>query len=214
MTALLNPPALNPTPAPTPPAPTPPAGTPTGLRPFRWTVAQFHQAGETGAFKGRRVKLIRGILTEEGPMDAPHAMAVEKSDAEIRSAFGKGWRFRIQLPLVLGQDTDPMPDIAVIRGAPGSVVHPTAADLVVEIADSSLNADLSTKAELYATAVVPEYWVLDVEGRRLFVFRTPAALPQGLGATAYQTHFTLTDADTVSPLAVPTAAVRVADLLP
>jgi Uma2 family endonuclease len=107
-----------------------------------------------------------------------------------------------------------MPDIAVIRGAPGAVVHPTAADLVVEVADSSLNADLSTKAELYATAGIPEYWVLDVDGRRLFVFRTPAAIPQGLGATAYQTHFTLTDADTVCPLAVPTATVRVADLLP
>lgn len=213
MTALLNPPALNPAPAPMPPAPTPPPQ-PAGLRPFRYTLALFHRMGDMGHFEGRRAKLIRGVLLEEGPMDAPHAMAVEKADAEIRTVFGKGWRYRVQLPLVLGQDTDPMPDIAVIRGAPGTVVHPTAADLVVEIADSSLTFDTTTKAELYATAGIPEYWVLDVDGRRLFVFRTPAALPQGLGATAYQTHFTLTDADTVSPLAAPTATVRVADLLP
>ena len=147
-------------------------------------------------------------------MDAPHAIAVEKSDAELRTAFGKGWRYRVQLPLVLGQDTDPMPDIAVIRGTPGAVVHPTAAELVVEIADSSLDYDTTTKAELYATAGIADYWVLDVDGRRLLVFRDPVPLPAGLGATAYRTHLTLTDADSISPLAAPTGTIRVADLLP
>ena len=217
MTALLNPPALNPTPAPTPPAPTPPphpAAPPTGLRPFRWTVKLFHQLGDMGVFKGKRPKLINGVLLEQGMMNPPHAEAGEKSEEAMRLAFGPGWRVRVQKPLVLGLDTDPEPDIAVMRGAPGTGVHPVSAELVVEISDTTLNDDLTEMAELYATAGVPEYWVLDVDGRRLFVFRTPAALPQGLGATAYQSHFTLTDADTVSPLAAPTATVRVADLLP
>ena len=199
MTALLTPPPLVSSPGP---------------RPFRWTLALFHHMGDTGHFEGRRAKLIRGQLIEEGPMDAPHAIAVEKSDAELRTAFGKGWRYRVQLPLVLGQDTDPMPDIAVIRGAPGAVVHPTAADLVVEIADSSLDYDTTTKAELYATAGIADYWVLDVDARRLLVFRDPVSRPAGLGATAYRTRLTLADADTISPLAAPTATVRVADLLP
>ena len=217
MTALLNPPALNPAPAPMTPGPTtpPPAtGIPSGLRPFRWTVARFHQAGETGAFKGKRPKLINGVLLEQGMMNPPHAEAGENSEEAMRVAFGPGWRVRVQKPLVLGLDTDPEPDIAVVRGATGMGIHPTSAELVVEISDTTLNDDLTEMAELYATAGIPEYWVLDVDGRRLFVFRTPAALPQGLGATTYQTHFTLSDADTVSPLAVPTATVRVADLLP
>lgn len=46
------------------------------------------------------------------------------------------------------------------------------------------------------------------------VFRDPAPLPTGLGATTYQTHLTHRDADTVSPLAAPGAVIRVADLLP
>ena len=81
MTALLNPPALNPAPAPMPTVTTPPpqpSGTRTGLRPFRYTLALFHRMGDMGHFEGRRAKLIRGVLLEEGPMDAPHAMAVEK----------------------------------------------------------------------------------------------------------------------------------------
>lgn len=61
---------------------------------------------------------------------------------------------------------------------------------------------------------VAKYWVLDVAGRQLHVFRSPAPLPAGLGATAYQTHLTLSPTDTVSPLAAPNAAILVGELLP
>lgn len=185
-----------------------------GLRPFRWTVAEFHRFGDLGAFRGRRVKLIRGVLLEQGMMNPPHAIALEKTDAALRVAFGAGWRFRVQMPLVLSLDTDPEPDFAVIRGTPGAVVHPTTADLVVEVSDTTLDADITEMAELYATAGIADYWVLDLDGRRLLVFRDPVPLPQGLGATAYRTHLTLGPADAVSPLAHPAAVVRVADLLP
>ncbi len=197
----------------TPPRPAPTA--PAGPRAFRWTLALFHRLGDLGCFEGRRAKLIDGQLIEEGPMDPPHALALERSDAVLRVAFGRGWRFRIQTPLVLSQTTDPLPDIAVIRGSvQGQTTHPTAADLVVEVADSSLNFDLTTKAELYATAGILDYWVLDVDGRTLHMLRDPVPLPQGLGATAYRTHLTLAEADTVSPLAAPGANIKIADLLP
>jgi Uma2 family endonuclease len=199
MTALLTPPLLAPVP---------------GLRPFRWTVAEFHRFGDLGAFRGKRVKLIRGVLLEQDMMNPPHAIAGEKTEEALRVAFGPGWRVRVQKPLALSLDTDPEPDIAVVRGSPAALVHPTTADLVVEIADTSLDADITEMAELDATAGIAEYWVLDLDGRRLLVFRDPVPLPAGLGATAYRTHLTFGPTDSVSPLAVPTATVRVADLLP
>jgi Uma2 family endonuclease len=102
-----------------------------------------------------------------------------------------------------------------VKGSPrDSSVHPTSAELVVEIADSSLNSDVTDKAEKYATAGILDYWVLDVDGRRLLVFRDPVPLPAGLGATAYRTHLTLTETDSISPLAAPGATLRVADMLP
>jgi hypothetical protein len=61
---------------------------------------------------------------------------------------------------------------------------------------------------------VPDYWVLDVDGRRLLVFRDPEPLPAGLGATAYRTRLAFGPDEAVAPLAAPGAAVRVADLLP
>jgi hypothetical protein len=66
-------------------------------------------------FDGRRPILLDGVILEQGPMDAPHANGVERTDMAVRQAFGAGWRFRIQLPLVLSEFSDPMPDLAVRR---------------------------------------------------------------------------------------------------
>jgi hypothetical protein len=91
--------------------------------------------------------------------------------------------------------------------------HPATALLAVEVSLTTLSYDLTTKAELYATAAIPEYWMPDLEGRQLHVFRDPAPLPPALGATAYTTHLTYSPGDTVHPLHAATV-VTVADLLP
>jgi Uma2 family endonuclease len=76
--------------------------------------------------------------------------------------------------------------------------------LVVEISDSTLGFDLTTKAELYARAEIQEYWVVDVAARRLIVHRQPH---QGLyrSVTAYSAH------ETATPLALPQCEFRVLD---
>jgi Uma2 family endonuclease len=181
----------------------------------RFTVAEFHQLRTLPSFAANRPFLLNGVIWEQGPMDSPHGNGVERADAVVRAAFGAGWRFRVQLPLVLNQESDPMPDVAVIPGAlVGSPGHPTTAPLVVEVSDTTLDADLTEKAEAYATAGIADYWVLDVAGRELHVFRDPVPLPAGLGATAYRQHTTHGPTDAVSPLAAPTATIRVADMLP
>ena len=91
---------------------------------------------------------------------------------------------------------------------------PTSAVLIVEVAHTSLFTDTTTKAEWYATAGVPEYWVVDVENRRLLVYRDPEPLPTGLGATAYRPHAAYGPDDTAAPLHAPNSPVKVTDLLP
>ena len=80
------------------------------------------------------------------------------------------------------------------------------AELVIEVADSSLDFDTNEKRLLYAKAGIREYWVVDINGRRLLVYRDPQA-------GDYATQLALGPADAVSPLAAPAAVVRVADLL-
>jgi Uma2 family endonuclease len=185
----------------------PPTHAPVSPRPLRWTVAEFHRFGDLGVFEGRRAMLIDGVILEQGPMNPPHAITLGLVERAVLAAFGPSWWLRHQSPLVLGMDTDPEPDLAVVPGGPRDYSgHPTTASLVVEVADTSLDFDTNDKRLLYAGASIPEYWVVDVNGRRLLVYRNPQA-------GDYATSLVLGPADTVSPLATSAAMVRVADLL-
>lgn len=79
--------------------------------------------------------------------------------------------------------------------------------LAVEVSDSTLRTDRTVKATLYGQAGINEYWVVNINGRTLEVFRQP-------GANGYTNVTTLTENETVRPLSAPQAEIRVVDLLP
>jgi Uma2 family endonuclease len=79
--------------------------------------------------------------------------------------------------------------------------------LAVEIACSTVDFDLTTKAALYARAEIPEYWVFDVIGRRLLVHRDPRNGKYG-SLVAFGQH------ESIAPLAAPQQAFRVRDAFP
>src|SRR3954452_10573457 len=116
-----------PTPAPVV-APGPPA-------PKRWTVAEFHQLWEDGWFEGSKPMLLDGeiyLMPIPGPL---HSTGVTLADYAIKAVFTQGFVVRIQMPLVLGQWSDPVPDVAVLTGSVRNYVatQPTTAELVVEV---------------------------------------------------------------------------------
>jgi len=183
--------------------------------PFRFTREQYYQLGRLGFFDGRRVERIHGEIVERGPVGWLHVVSCRKTAELLERIFvGMGWVSRNEQPLAL-TDSDPQPDVMVVAGRFEDYSdHPTTALLVVEVTDSPLARDTTTKAELYASAGVTDYWVIDLDNHRLLVFRDPIALPAGLGATAYRTQLTLGPTDSVAPLAALAAACRVGDLLP
>jgi Uma2 family endonuclease len=105
----------------------------------------------------------------------------------------------------------PQPDLIVLtrEATHFRSANPRPEDLrlVVEIADSSLNFDLTTKAALYARAGIAEYWVLDVAGRRLLVHREAKA-------GGYASIIAYGEQESVAPLTAPQAEFRVADAFP
>ena len=195
----------------------PPAGTlAISLQPYRWTIAEYRELGKLTLFRDKRTMLLDGELYVMALPKPPHATALGLTDDWLRSVFHGGRHVRSQCGFDIGTRSDPGPDLAVVTGSirDYATEHPHAALLIVEVADSSLFLDTTTKAELYATAGVPDYWVLDLEHRRLEVFRDPEPLPAGSGATAYRTRLRFGPEECVAPLAAPAASVRVADLLP
>jgi Uma2 family endonuclease len=115
---------------------------------------------------------------------------------------------RPQLPLTLA-DSEPEPDLAVVptREEDAARRHPSSALLVIEISDSSVRHDLKVKARIYAKAGIPEYWVVDVQQRRIVVLRDPET-----AAGAYRTELTVSGDSSVTPIAPPGPVVHVADL--
>ena len=45
--------------------------------------------------------------------------------------------------------------------------------MIAEVSGATLNFGMTAKARLYARSGVPEYWVLDVTGRRVIAHRDP-----------------------------------------
>ena len=90
--------------------------------------------------------------------------------------------------------------------------HPTIAELVVEVSDSTLRFDLEKKVATYAKALIPEYWVVDLVHRQLIVHRQPKR-PRS-GPARYEEVIVYEADAVVKPLAKPRASVKVADLLP
>jgi len=81
------------------------------------------------------------------------------------------------LSLRLGPRDEPEPDIALartVRNYSRERPRPDEIALIVEVADSSLAFDLGEKRAKYASAGIPEYWVVDVQANVFHVFRNPS----------------------------------------
>ena len=146
----------------------------------------------------------------------PHSTSKALAEEVLRRIFSTGFVVRGENPLILGRTTDPVPDLAVVPGSTrdSATTHPTTAVLVVEVADSSLDYDTTTKASLYASAGIADYWVVDLVNRRIVVFRDPqpdAAQPFGSRYATVTAHL---PGQPVSPLAAPGSTVAVGDVMP
>jgi Uma2 family endonuclease len=184
-------------------------------QPVRWTVAEFHRLLADPAYERRKMFLVDGEILEMPIPNPPHYGALGLVDEALRSALGPKHFVRSQMPLVLNQSTDPMPDLAVVPGSPRDYAgHPQTALLVVEVADSSLAYDMREKAHAYAAGGIADYWVVDLVHRKLHVYRDPVADPASPSGARYRTTTSHDPGEAVAPLAAPHGAVKVADLLP
>jgi Uma2 family endonuclease len=179
----------------------------------RWTRAQCAALEASGLWEQERLELVEGELISKMGKKRPHVNSFTVLQAWLTQVFG--WRFvNSEAPIDVAPEdnptNEPVPDLIVLRRDQSSYTsNPRSQDLqlVLEIAHSSLNFDLSVKAALYARAGIVEYWVLDVSGRRLLVHRNPRS---GVytDVAAYSEH------ENVSPLAAPQAQFHVADAFP
>lgn len=180
--------------------------------PIRIPAERYFALAREGAFaESDRVELLEGVIVCVPPMSPRHAWAITAASAALQPLVGRRASLRVQCPLVLGTFSVPEPDLAVVPGTASDWGdrHPTTALLVVEISSSSLPQDRLTKSAIYARAGIPEYWILDLSGRRIEVRRDPEA---ALGR--YRTLRVYESSQEVEPLFSPGRTIPVCDLLP
>ena len=186
------------------------------IRTRRWTRREYDRLIELGVLhEDEPVELLAGRLVVREPQRTPHATATQLAAEALRAAFGAGWSVRVQLPLALDDESEPEPDVAVVRGAPRDYLreHPSAPALVVEVAHDSLRADRILKARLYARAGIGDYWIENLVEHVHEVHRAPTRPRPGRRA-AYADVRRVPPSETIAPLAAPAARIVVADLLP
>jgi Uma2 family endonuclease len=187
-----------------------------GVQPKRWSKQEYYRLSELGFFQGQRVELIEGRLMVHSPQQSLHAAVVDVVDDVLGRLFGTGYLVRCQLPLDLGLVLEPEPDVVVVPGTRWQYLkaHPTTANLIVEVADTTLDYDRGKKGSLYARAGISDYWIVNVVDMQVEVYRDPVSDPTAPNGHRYNTRTDLRPPMTVSPLALPAAIVAVADLLP
>ncbi len=135
-------------------------------RAYPITVAAYHHLFDLGEIP-EKVELIRGAIFEKMPQSPLHASIVELLREHIPLILLAGFFVRQEKPITLS-DSEPEPDIAVIRGARADfrAAHPATAELIIEVCVSSEAID-RLKLQIYAEAGVPEAWLILAEERIL-----------------------------------------------
>src|SRR5262249_54018221 len=172
------------------------------IRTRRFTRREYRRLIDLGMLKeDDAIELVDGRLIVAEPQHTPHATAIDLAGEALRQAFGPDWRIRIQLPLALGLDSEPEPDVAVVRGDGRDFLadHPTTAALVVEIANESLELDRRVKSRIYARAGITDYWIVNLVDRLLEVHRDP--LSAGRRQSRYRAITAVAAAERIVPLA-------------
>ncbi len=177
----------------------------------RISVDRYQKMVAAGVLTERdRIELIDGEMFNMAPIGPKHAALTARMTKLFILAIGDTTIVSPGGPVNLGDFSEPQPDLLLLRprGDYYSGKIPVASDvlLLIEISDSTLVFDQSTKRALYARHGIPEYWIIDVEGKSIHVHREPT----GNGSYA-QTHgFGTTE--TVSPQGLPDVKLLVQNL--
>ncbi len=184
--------------------------------PKRFSVADYHRMMELGLItKGDRCELIHGLIVEKPRVNPPHAAAVTRLMNRLVPLVAGAAVLRIQLPVTLS-DSEPEPDLVIAAGGEGDYDrrHPGPKDvlLLVEVSDSTLDDDSTTKLALYAGEKIAQYWIVNLVDREVRVY----TVPRGGRTPAYRTRTDYQPGESIPVVVGKKAAgtVAVAELLP
>jgi len=166
---------------------------------------------ETGVLKpDARVELLNGEIIDMSPIGPFHGSVTKYLIQVFTDANRSTWIMQVQDPVRLDDQSEPQPDLALLRRSPDfyRTRHPQPADvfLLIEVSDSTLPFDRDEKIPAYGRAGIPEVWIVNLTNLTVEIYREPHF-------TGYGSKTILRAGDKASPAAFPDVSVDVADLL-
>jgi Uma2 family endonuclease len=157
-----------------------------------------------------RVELIEGEIIEMSPIGRRHASVVLRLTELFILTFRDGAMVGPQNPVTLSDDSEPQPDLTLVRRRPdfydAGLPGPDDIFLAVEVADSSVAYDRRVKVPLYGRRGIPETWLIDLNRGTITIYQDP-------GPTGYGTSRVVRRGEQVAPLAFPDRVLPVVQIL-
>lgn len=157
-----------------------------------------------------RLELIEGEVIKMAPIGSPHAACVSRLNDLLSSLDKRKTMVRVQNPIRISDFSEPVLDIALLKPRKDyySSRHPTPSDvfLVMEVADTSVHSDRQVKVPLYARALIPEVWLINLPRKIIEVYYEPV---EG----AYRKSRKHKIGETVVPGSVSGLELKVSDIL-
>jgi Uma2 family endonuclease len=180
----------------------------------KWTRTEWAAIESLGLWNQEHLELIEGELISKMGKKRPHVITTTVVHPWFVRVFGAEY-VNLEAPIDVAPEdnptNEPEPDLIVLSRPSHEIrdANPRPEDLrlVVEISDSTVAFDMTTKAPLYARAGIVEYWVFDIPARRIIVHRDPR---EG----HYESVTAYSEQERVSPLAAPGQEFFVKDAFP
>ena len=170
------------------------------------TVEQYHALAKQGLIM-EDAELLEGVIVEKMPKSPLHSSVLQMMLHRLQAMRGEKYDIRQEQPITCRR-SEPEPDLALVTRSPNCYAtgHPETAELVVEIAVSSVEID-RRKAMIYAEASVREYWIVLAESRQIEVY---TRLTQG----RYDVQRLFVEGQTADSEVLPEFSVEVGGLFP
>ena len=171
----------------------------------RFTVHDYHRMGEAGILhEDDRVELIEGEIVEMAAIGTRHFNCVNRLNRLLVRAVGDDAIVSVQNPVRLSEDTEPQPDLAVLRPRDyfESLPGPEDVLFLIEVSDTTLAYERNLKLPLYARAGVPEVWIVDLANETIERYTEPSE-------SGYRRVEKARRAETLASLTMPGLAVEV-----
>jgi Uma2 family endonuclease len=184
---------------------------------WRLSVRQYEAMIEVEILQsGDKCELIDGLLVRRMTLNSRHYVSSHRVRRLLEARLPQGYHLRAQGPILL-DNSEPEPDVSIVQGEVESFMadHPGTSNvpLVIEVSDSSLRYDRTTKLHIYARNHIREYWIVNLIDRQIEVHRQPTG---AVKEPTYREKLVLKASDSFELVIDRNSlgTLRVADLLP